>query len=74
MPVTPALKVHDVFSLARRDVGVVEHEPVVPFLPHPPHVVPCTSVVLEAEGREGNTDRQSGRTHSEIFQIHPEIF
>ena len=39
MPVTTPLEVHDVLGFAGRYVGVVENEPVVPFLPNPPHVV-----------------------------------
>lgn len=39
VPVATPLEVHDVLGFARRYVGVVEHEPVVPLLPDPPHVV-----------------------------------
>lgn len=41
VPVTPSLEVHDVLGLARGYVCVIEHQPVVAFLPYPPHVVSC---------------------------------
>lgn len=40
VPVAAPLEVHDVLGFAGGNVRVVEDQPVVSVLPHPPHVVP----------------------------------